>query len=228
MVYLFEPPPPAALPIQGSADLFPVHRIYCVGRNYAAHAREMGVDPDSQPPVFFMKPADAIAHDGAAIPYPPATADLHYEVELVAALGEGGTAVLPERALDLVFGYAVGIDLTRRDLQAAAKKHGEPWDMAKGFDRSAPCSAIRPAASIGHPRAGGVRLTRNGELRQDGDLGQLIWSVPQVIAHLSGLVTLQPGDIIFTGTPAGVGPTGAGDTLEGEIDGVGALTVTIV
>jgi fumarylpyruvate hydrolase len=228
MVYLFNPPPAPGLPIVGSADLFPIHRVYCVGRNYAAHAREMGADPDSEPPVFFMKPADAVTHDGAAIPYPPATADLHYEIELVVALMEGGRAVPADRALECVFGYAVGIDLTRRDLQNAAKSAGGPWDMAKGFDKSAPCSAVHPVAEIGHPKAGGIRLRVNGELRQEGDLNQLIWSVPLVIHHLSNLVSLAPGDLIFTGTPSGVGPTGIGDVLDGEVDGVGTLLVTIV
>jgi fumarylpyruvate hydrolase len=228
MVYLFDPTPPPGLPIFGSADLFPVHRIYCVGRNYAAHAREMGADPEREPPVFFMKPADAVTHDGAAVPYPPATADLHHEIELVVALMEGGSNVPADRALDCVFGYAVGLDLTRRDLQAAAKDAGGPWDMAKAFDKAAPCSAVHPVAEIGHPTSGGVRLKVNGTLRQEGDLSQLIWSVPLIVAHLSTLVTLRPGDLIFTGTPSGVGPVKPGDVLDGEIDGVGTLLVTIV
>ena len=227
MTYLFNPPPPSSLPIHDSADRFPVHRIYCVGRNYAAHAREMGSDPDRERPVFFMKPADAIIFDGASVPYPLATADLHHEIELVVALGDGGRDISPAKAQELVFGYAVGLDLTRRDLQAAAKQRGEPWDMAKGFDQSAPCSAIRPASDIGHPDAGGIRLRVNGTLRQEGDLSQLIWSVPETIAELSTLVTLQAGDLIFTGTPSGVGPLAVGDSLEGEIDGVGTLLVTI-
>ena len=228
MSYLFNPPTPPSLPIHGSSERFPVHRIYCVGRNYAAHAREMGVDPDRESPVFFMKPADAIVDDGAAVPYPPRTADLHHEIELVVALAGGGHGVSASNALELVFGYAVGIDLTRRDLQAAAKQRGEPWDMAKGFDNSAPCSAIQPIGAGAHPQAGGIRLRVNGVLRQEGDLRQLIWSVPETIAALSTLVMLQPGDLVFTGTPAGVGPLAVGDRLQGEIDGIGTLLATIV
>lgn len=208
-------------------DPFPVRRIYCVGRNYAAHAREMGADPDREPPFFFTKPADAVVPDGTAIPYPPATSNLHHEIELVVAIGRGGRDIPVGSALEHVFGYAVGLDMTRRDLQNAAKKEGKPWDMGKGFDRSAPCSAIRPVAEIGHPEKGAVTLTVNGELRQKGDLNDLIWSVAETISYLSGLVELQPGDLIYTGTPEGVGPVKSGDRLDGAVEGVGTLTITI-
>ncbi len=227
MTYLFDPDPPPALPIAGGDALFPIHRIYCVARNYAAHAREMGGDPEREPPAFFMKPADAVVADGSAVPYPPATANLHHEIELVAAIGTGGRDIPATAALDHVFGYAVGLDLTRRDLQATARQAGGPWDMAKGFDRSAPCGAVRPAAAIGHPAAGAIRLSVNGAVRQDGDLRDLIWSVAETVAQLSTLVELRRGDLLFTGTPEGVGPVVRGDTLEGHIDGVGDLRITI-
>ncbi|WP_207455613.1 fumarylacetoacetate hydrolase family protein [Azospirillum sp. SYSU D00513] len=218
--------PQPVLPVAGG-DPFPVRRIYCVGRNYAAHAREMGADPDREPPFFFMKPADAILPDGAVLPYPPKTANLHHEIELVVAIGRGGADIPVDRALDHVFGYAVGLDMTRRDLQNAAKKEGKPWDMGKGFDHSAPCGALRRAADIGHPDRGAVTLTVNGEPRQKGDLSDLIWSIPETIAYLSGFVTLQPGDLIMTGTPEGVAAVTRGDVLEGAVEGVGTLTVTI-
>ncbi|NUB07247.1 fumarylacetoacetate hydrolase family protein [Azospirillum sp. Vi22] len=218
--------PQPTVPVAGG-DPFPVRRIYCVGRNYAAHAREMGADPDREPPFFFMKPADAIVADGTAIPYPPRTANLHHEIELVVAIGTGGRDIPVERALDHVYGYGVGLDMTRRDLQNAAKKEGKPWDMGKGFDQSAPCGTLRRAADIGHPDKGSVTLSVNGELRQKGDLADLIWSVSETISYLSGLVELQPGDLIYTGTPEGVGPVVAGDRLEGAVEGVGAIAVTI-
>jgi len=227
MTYVVPLWPQPALPVVGSAARFPVRRIYCVGRNYAAHAREMGYDPEREPPFFFTKPADAVVDDGAVVPYPPATANYHHEIELVVALSGGGREIPVERALEQVFGYAVGLDMTRRDLQAAAKKVGQPWDMSKGFDHSAPCSALVPAGVIGHPSAGAITLAVNGSLRQQGDLSQLIWSVPEVIAYLSSLVTLAPGDLIFTGTPEGVGPVVRGDRLEGAVEGVGTLSVTI-
>lgn len=207
---------------------FPVRRIYCVGRNYAAHAREMGADPSREPPFFFQKPADAVIREGDAFPYPSATRDLHHEVELVVALAGGGRDVAADSALALVFGYTVGLDMTRRDLQAEAKSAGRPWDMAKGFDRSAPCAALRLAADIGHPTRGAITLTVNGTLRQSGDLADMIWSVPETIAALSRLVELQPGDLIFTGTPEGVGAVVRGDRMEARIEGVGALTLTVV
>ncbi|MBP2293920.1 fumarylacetoacetate hydrolase family protein [Azospirillum rugosum] len=214
------------VPVVGG-DPFPVRRIYCVGRNYAAHAREMGADPDREPPFFFMKPADAIVPEGSTIPYPPKTANLHHEIELVAAIGKGGRDIPVESALDHVYGYAVGLDMTRRDLQNAAKKEGKPWDMGKGFDQSAPCGPIRRAADIGHPDKGAVTLSVNGAERQRGDLSDLIWSVSETISYLSGLVELQPGDLIYTGTPEGVGAVVSGDTLEGAVEGVGTITITI-
>jgi fumarylpyruvate hydrolase len=216
-----------AVAIDGTEDLFPVHRIYCVGRNYAAHAREMGHDPDREPPFFFMKPADAVISDGTEMAYPPGTSELHHEIELVVAIGAAGRDIPIDRALEHVFGYAVGLDMTRRDLQAQAKKLGRPWDMAKGFDQSAPCGAIRPATRVGHPDRGTIRLEVNGELRQQADLADLIWSVPETIAFLSGLVELRPGDLIYTGTPEGVGPVVRGDRLRGHVDGLAGLSITI-
>ena len=216
------------VPVVGDTATFPVRRIYCVGRNYAAHAREMGADPTREAPFFFTKPADAVVLDGATLPYPQATRNLHHEIELVVALKGGGANVPIDTALDLVYGYGVGLDMTRRDLQNAAKAAGKPWDMGKGFDRSAPITAIRPAEAIGHPLKGVVWLKVNGEVKQTGDLADLIWSVAETIAYLSGLVELAPGDLIFTGTPEGVGPVVAGDLLEGHIDGVGDLTIRYV
>ena len=227
MAYLFQPPEPASLRIMGSADLFPLHRIYCVGRNYAAHAREMGND-EKDPPFFFMKPADAIVPEGGDVPYPPATSDLHHEIELAVALGSGGANIPADAALDHVYGYAVALDLTRRDLQGEAKKQGRPWDVGKGFDHSAPCSAIRPASEIGHPAKGRITLTVNGETRQDGDLDEMIWNVSDTIAFLSGLFELKPGDLILTGTPAGVGAVVQGDRLHGTVEDVGKLDVRLV
>ncbi|WP_114377245.1 fumarylacetoacetate hydrolase family protein [Elioraea thermophila] len=226
MAYLFDPPPQPALPVFGTDLLFPVRRIWCVGRNYAEHAREMGHDPDREPPFFFAKPADAIVASGSTIPFPMATEDLHHEIELVVAIGQGGVAIDAERALDHVFGYAVGLDMTRRDRQAEAKRLARPWEMGKAFDRSAPMSAIAPASRIGHPVRGAIVLAVNGEIRQAGDLAQQIWSVAETIAHLSRLVELAPGDLIMTGTPAGVGPVRPGDRLEGRIEAVGELAVT--
>ncbi len=225
--YVFAPPAPPAVPVTGG-DLLPVRRIFCVGRNYAEHAREMGHDPHAEPPFFFAKPADALVTGGADTPYPPATADLHHEIELVAALGGGGSDIAPEQALDLVWGYAAGIDLTRRDLQAAAKKAAKPWDMAKGFDHSAIVGEFRPASEGGHPVRGRIELRVNGELRQQGDVSEMIWSLPQIIAALSRVVRLAPGDLIFTGTPAGVSAIVRGDLVEGEIDGVGSVRTWIV
>jgi fumarylpyruvate hydrolase len=222
-------PPPAVttIPVAGGGA-FPVRRIYCVGRNYAAHAREMGADPTREPPFFFMKPADAIVPNHAAIPYPPKTADYQHEIELVVAIGKGGRDIAPEAALGSVFGYGVGLDMTRRDLQAVAKKLQRPWDLSKGFDQSAPCTQLAPAASIGHPATGAIWLDVNGERRQAGDLADQIWNVADTIAHLSGFVELMPGDLIMTGTPEGVGPVKAGDRLHGHIDGLDDLHVTII
>jgi len=226
--YVIPPPPQAALPVRGEARRFPVRRIYCVGRNYAAHAREMGHDPAREPPFFFQKSPDTLLPGGGRFSYPPATSDLHFEIELVAALSGGGADISPERALDLVYGYAVGLDMTRRDLQGAAKKAGRPWEVGKSFEQSAPCSEVVPAAAIGHPAAGAIWLEVNGERRQEGDLAQMIWTLPEVIAHLSGLFVLAPGDVIFTGTPAGVGPTRPGDRLHGAVEGVAELDVEVV
>jgi fumarylpyruvate hydrolase len=206
---------------------FPVRRIHCVGRNYAAHAREMGHDPDREPPFFFGKPADAVVTDGRDTPYPTLTAQLEFEVELVVALGAGGQDVAVADALDLVWGYAVGVDLTRRDLQAEAKRLGRPWDLAKGFDHSAPIGTIVPAAGV-DPTAGGVTLHVDGELRQSGDLADQIWSVAETIAALSRAVRLEAGDLLFTGTPDGVGPVSRGALLRGAIAGIGTVETRIV
>jgi fumarylpyruvate hydrolase len=224
VIPLWEPP---SLPVAGAAARFPVRRIYCVGRNYAAHSREMGVDPARESPFFFMKPSDALVPDGGHVPYPPATADLHHEIELVVAIETGGADIAPEATLDHVYGYAVGIDLTRRDLQQVAKDRSWPWDAGKGFDHGAPCGEIHPASVIGHPTQGAIALKVDGELRQQGDLSQMIWPVPEIIAALSRLFTLAPGDLVYTGTPAGVGPIRPGERLDGNIEGVGALTVTV-
>jgi fumarylpyruvate hydrolase len=226
MVYAIPAPPVPTVPVL-DGTLFPVHRIYCVGRNYAEHAREMGHDPEREPPFFFMKPADAVVASGSIIPYPPKTGDYQHEIELVAALGKGGRDLPVGKALDLVFGYAVGLDMTRRDLQAEAKKLGRPWDMGKGFDQSAPCATIAPVAKVGHFTKGAIWLKVNGKTRQQGDIAQLIWTVPETIAFLSSLVTLAPGDLIFTGTPAGVASVARGDRLEGHVDGLSDLVVTI-
>ncbi len=227
MPYIFPAPPTPAVPINGRAEQFPVHRIYCVGRNYAAHAREMGNNPDREPPFFFTKPADAIVQNHAHVPYPSRTTNFHHEIELVVAIGKGGRDIAVAQALDHVYGYAVGNDFTRRDLQSDAKDHGRPWDISKGFDRSAAISTITPAAQSGHLRSGKIWLKVNGQMRQQGDLSDLIWSVPEVIAELSTLFELQPGDLIYTGTPAGVGALQKGDHIEGGIDGLGELITAI-
>jgi len=224
--FVFVPPATPSVAIAGGEQRFPVHRIYCVGRNYSDHVREMGSDP-KEPPVFFTKPADAIVASGTAVPYPPRTEDFHYEVELVVAVGGSGRNISAARALDRVFGYAVGNDLTRRDLQGAAKKTGAPWDTGKAFDASAPIGAIRPA-SLGHVDRGPIWLKVNGETRQQADIIEMIWSVPHIIAELSTLFELRAGDLIYTGTPAGVGPVKPGDRIECGIDGLETLTNTIV
>lgn len=226
MTYAVDFRPVPALPIAESNQVFPVGRIYCVGRNYAEHAREMGHDPDREPPFFFMKPADALVENGATIPYPQLTRDLHHEIEMVVAIGRDGADIPVEKALDHVFGYGVGLDMTRRDLQGEAKKMGRPWEMGKAFDNSAPCTALKTAAMIGHPAKGAIWLKVNGKVTQKGDLSEMIWNVPETIAYLSRLITLRSGDLIMSGTPAGVGPVKAGDTLEGHVDGVGDLKVT--
>ncbi|OUJ15420.1 fumarylacetoacetate hydrolase family protein [Acetobacter sp. DsW_063] len=227
MTYVIDAPKQASVSVAGEEARFPVRRIWCVGRNYAEHTREMGGDPSRDPPIFFSKPSDAVAEE-QDLPFPVHTDDLHHEVELVVAIGGEGADVPEERALDLVYGYAVGLDMTRRDLQAIAKKGGQPWDLSKGFDQSCPISPIAPAARNGHPTSGKIELTVNGEVRQSGNLDDLIWSVPQIIAFLSTYVTLRPGDLIMTGTPSGVGPVRAGDTLRAECEGVGSLQVTYV
>jgi fumarylpyruvate hydrolase len=226
MSYLFPPATPA-VPIKGRPEQFAVHRIYCVGRNYAAHAREMGIDPDREPPFFFAKPADAIVQNHARIPYPTRTSNFHHEVELVVALAKGGCDIPAAQALDHIYGYAVGNDFTRRDLQSDAKDHGRPWDTSKGFDRSAAITAITPAAQSGHLRSGRIWLKVNGQMRQQADLSELIWSVPEIIAELSTFFELQPGDLIYTGTPAGIGALQKGDRIEGGIDGLDELVTTI-
>ena len=213
-----------AIPV-GDGRLFPVRRIWCVGRNYADHAREMGHDPDREPPFFFAKPADAIVPDGACLSFPRATAELHHEVEHALAIGRAGADWTAEQAEGAIFGYALALDMTRRDLQAEAKKAARPWDIAKGFDRSCPIGAIRPVAEIGHVSRGAIRLEINGELRQSGDLGDMIWSPAECVAALSRLVDLAPGDLLLTGTPAGVGPVHPGDTLRASCDGLGTLTI---
>ena len=223
--FVLTPPPRASVAVAGETRRFAVRRIFCVALNYADHAREMGKAPAA--PFFFTKPADAAVDSGAAIPYPSETQNLHHEIELVAALARGGAAISQERALDCVYGYAAGIDLTRRDLQTAARDAGRPWDFSKGFDFSAPVGAIRPVAEIGHPSKGRIALSVNGAIRQQGDLSDMIASTAKIIAEISRYVALAPGDLIFTGTPAGVGPLVAGDTAEGEIAGVGAVSVAI-
>lgn len=233
MVFAIPPQLPAALPIAGSAEFFPVRRVYCVGRNYADHAREMGALAQAEgrePPFFFMKPGDAVVSgDGElAVAYPPLTNNLHHEVELVVALGAGGANVAVDDAKGLIFGYTVGLDLTRRDIQAKAKEKGHPWDMGKGFDQSAVAGVIQPVAQVGHPAGGRIWLTVNGQIRQDGDLAAMGWKVADVIANLSTLVKLEAGDLIYTGTPAGVGPLVPGDRLEAGVDGVATLRAHIV
>jgi fumarylpyruvate hydrolase len=226
--YVIDPVAMPSLPVTGDARRFAVNRIYCVGRNYADHAREMGHDPDREPPFFFMKPASAIVTDGADMQYPSLSSDVHHEIEMVVAIGKGGANIAANKALEHVYGYGVGLDMTRRDLQGEAKKMGRPWDTGKAFDQSAPCSALTPVAQCGHPSQGSIRLMVNGEVRQEGDLNQLIWNVPDTIAYLSTLFTLQPGDLIFSGTPAGVGPIKKGDVLEGEVIGLPVLKTRIV
>src|SRR6201997_444269 len=228
MGYVVAPEAVPALPVVGTADLFPVNRIFCEGRNYADHAREMGHDPDREPPFFFLKTGQALLPQGRDFPYPSSSQNVHYEFELVAAIGKGGADISVEDALSHIYGYAVGLDMTRRDLQLQAQKLSRPWDVGKGFDLSAPCSAVTPASKICHPQKGAIWLERNGKRVQSSDLSALIWKVPEIIAQLSTLFRLTPGDLIFTGTPAGVGPVQRGDVLHGFIEGVGELTVRIV
>lgn len=225
--FVIQPPAVPSLPVAGGTRRFPVRRIYCVGRNYADHAREMGHDPDREPPFFFSKPADTLLTDGADLPYPPQTRDLHFEAELVVALGGGGTDIAPGDAQGLIWGYAAGNDWTRRDLQAAAKKAGRPWDLAKGFDLSAACGALHSVGETGALNSGRIALTVDGDLRQGSDLSQMIWPVGDVIAHLSRSVRLAPGDLIFTGTPAGVGAVAPGQVVTVQIAGLTPLVTRI-
>jgi len=231
MGYAFAAPAQAVVPIDGSTDLFPVHRIYCVGRNYADHAKEMGFS-EREAPFFFMKPADAVLPvpfgKTGELPYPGETANLHHEIELVVAIGRAGRNIAPADAPSHLWGYAVGLDMTRRDLQFALRDKGRPWDVAKGFDFSAPISPLKPIALTGELTAAAIWLEVNGVVRQDGDLADLIWDVPHTLAFLSQYYELLPGDLVFTGTPAGVAAVGPGDRLDGGVAGVGTLSVVIV
>jgi len=224
---VIETPNQPAAPVRGSSATFPVRRIYCIGRNYAAHAVEMGHDPDREPPFFFQKNPDNIDFTGE-FPYPPMSTDVHHEIELVIALGRGGVDIAIEDALDHVWGYGVGLDMTRRDLQGEAKKLGRPWEIGKAFERSAPMTPLIPASEIGHPAQGAITLTVNGELRQEGDLNQMIWKTQEMIAYLSAHFSLAAGDLIMSGTPSGVGPVQRGDVLVGYIEGVDTLNVRVV
>ena len=234
MSYVVSPPAVVGLPVVGSSDQFPVRRVYCVGRNYAAHAREMGFDPDREPPFFFCKPNDDAsivpvpAGETATIPYPGLTSNYHYEAELVVAIGKGGRDIAPEAATSHVYGYAVGLDMTRRDLQIKMREQGRPWEIGKAFDHSAPIGPVRRIADIGELNQGAITLTVDGQTRQSSDITHLIWSVNEVIANLSTLFELQPGDLIFTGTPEGVGAVQRGQTIEVRVDGLDALSVRIV
>ena len=227
MTYAIEYTGPITLPVAESNQQFPVGRIYCVGRNYAEHAREMGHDPDREPPFFFMKPADAILQNRSTMPYPPMTKDLHHEIEMVVAIAEGGVDIGEGKALNHVFGYGVGLDMTRRDVQGEAKKLGRPWDFGKGFDASAPCARLSPVSKVGHISKGAIWLKVNGEVRQKSDVSMLIWSVPECIAFVSKYMRLEPGDLIYSGTPEGVAAVKKGDKLVGHVDGLEDLEVTI-
>lgn len=224
--FVISPPARAVLPVRGSDAVFPVRRIYCIGRNYADHAIEMGHDPDREPPFFFQKNADNIDCSGE-FPYPPETADVHFEMEMVVALGSGGRDIAEADALAHVWGYGMGLDMTRRDLQGVAKKMGRPWEIGKAFEKSAPMSALIPATEIGHPDEGAITLSVNGVERQAGDLNQMIWKVPEQIAYLSRFYDIAAGDIIMSGTPAGVGPVERGDVLIGRVDGLGDFTTRV-
>jgi fumarylpyruvate hydrolase len=228
MKYAIEPPTVPAVRIDGDDSVFPLHRIYCVGRNYAAHAIEMGGDPNREAPFFFQKNPDNVVTEEGDFPYPEKSSDVHHEIELVVALKGGGDSIPISRAFDLVFGYAVGFDMTRRDLQAECKKLGRPWEIGKAFERSAPISRITPASRCGHPQEGAIWLKVNGTVRQEGNLNQLIWKVPEIICYLSGYFTLKAGDLIMTGTPGGVGPVERGNILHGHIDGIGELRTRVV
>jgi fumarylpyruvate hydrolase len=225
--FVITPAAIVSLPIAGLRQRFPVNRIFCVGRNYADHAREMGHDPNREPPFFFMKPPSALLDDNQNLPYPKQTSDLHHEVELVVALGQGGSNIPVEQAAAHIYGYGVGLDMTCRDIQNQAKKLSRTWETSKAFDDSAPCSALHPATVVGHPTKGRIELKVNGEVRQEGDLSQMIWDVPETIAYLSTLFELQAGDLIFTGTPAGVGPVQSGDRLQAVVENVAELAINV-
>lgn len=225
--YVFEPAEIAAMPINGSDAILPVRRVYCIGRNYAAHAIEMGHDPDREPPFFFQKNPNNLDFSGE-FPYPEKTSDVHHEIEMIVALKSGGTNIPLDRALDHVWGYGVGLDMTRRDLQGKAKEMGRPWEIGKAFERSAPCGPLRPVSEVGHPNSGAVELKVNGVAKQTGDLNQMIWKVPEMISYLSDYFELAAGDVIMTGTPSGVGPVVAGDVMEVHVEGVDDLVVKVV
>ena len=227
MGYVISPPPVPSLAVEGTGDTFPVRRIYCIGRNYAEHAIEMGHDPNKEPPFFFQKNPDNLLPAGQDFPYPPKSDDVHFEIELVVALKGGGTNIPVEKAMDLVYGYAVGLDMTRRDLQGEAKKLGRPWEIGKAFEHSAPCGPLVPAGKVGPLRQGAVTLEVNGEPRQKGDINQMIWKIPEMISYLSDYFTLAPGDLIMSGTPAGVGAVKRGDVMRGRVEGVGEITVRV-
>jgi len=227
MDYVITAPPIVTLPVKGEGPAFPVHRIYCVGRNYAAHTVEMGGDPDRDPPFFFQKNPDNIVLDGR-FPYPPKSSDVHHEIEVVVALKSGGTNIPVEQALDHVYGYALALDMTRRDLQGEMKKLGRPWEIGKAFEKSCPCTPLVKADEIGHPDCGAIWLDVNGERRQEGNLDQMIWKVPEMISYLSELFELAPGDLILSGTPSGVAAINKGDKLHGHAEGVGDLEVAVV
>ncbi len=226
--YAIEPPVQTSLPIRGTDERFPVRRVYCVGRNYAAHTIEMGGDPDREEPFFFQKNPDNLLTGGADFPYPDKSSDVHHEIEMIVALHTGGTDIALDSALDCVWGYGVALDMTRRDLQGQCKKAGRPWEIGKAFDHSAPASDLIAVGECGHPSTGAIWLKVNGDIRQEGDLSHMIWKVPEMISYLSGLFELAPGDIILSGTPSGVGPVERGDVLEGHIDGVGDLKTKVV
>jgi fumarylpyruvate hydrolase len=224
--YAIETPPIVGLPIVGTDAQFPVRRVYCIGRNYAAHAIEMGHDPDREPPFFFQKNPNNLDASGE-FPYPPHTSDVHHEMEMAVVLKSGGTNIPLENALDHVFGYALSLDMTRRDLQSAAKKMGRPWEIGKAFELSAPIGPIHTVEDTGHLNAGRIALTVNGETKQEGDLNQMIWKVPEMISYLSEYFELAPGDVILSGTPSGVGPVQKGDQMELFVDGLGSMTVDV-
>lgn len=224
--FVIEAPRQVTLPVAGSGAGFPVRRVYCIGRNYAAHAVEMGHDPDREPPFFFQKNPDNLDPSGT-FPYPPKSSDVHHEAEMLVALKAGGTNIPLDKALDCVYGYGLALDMTRRDLQGEAKKMGRPWEIGKAFERSAPCGPVHPVSEVGHPANGRVELKINGETRQEGDLNQMIWKVPEMISYLSDHFELAPGDVILSGTPSGVGPVAKGDVMTLSIEGLGELTVTV-